>query len=66
MRPDLRFNYPAMHLEATSISDFLAYFEQIHLKIIREPRFVPTCKNVTFKHPDGLIAEYMLSIILPK
>lgn len=87
VHPDLRFNYPEMHLELASIADFLfiagksddlepfsktkvtftvdslddflIYFKQNNFEIIREPRIVPTGKNVTVRHPDGLIAEYV-------
>lgn len=86
-RPDLRFNYPAMHLELASVGDFLfvagksedlkpfrntkvtfmvdslddflVYFAQNKFAIIRKPQIVPTGKNVTVRHPDGLIAEYV-------
>ncbi|WP_100487314.1 VOC family protein [Sporolactobacillus pectinivorans] len=42
-----------------SLDDFLTYFEENKIKIIRKPRKVPTGRNVTVQHPDELIAEYV-------
>ncbi|MCL1631970.1 VOC family protein [Sporolactobacillus sp. CPB3-1] len=59
-REDLKpFSKTKVTFMVDSLDDFLIYFKQNHFEIIREPRKVPTGKNVTVRHPDGLIAEYV-------
>ncbi|MCO7125507.1 VOC family protein [Sporolactobacillus shoreicorticis] len=53
------FNTTKVTFMVDALDDFLIYFEQNNFEIIREPRIVPTGKNVTVRHPDGLIAEYV-------
>lgn len=42
-----------------SLDDFLAYFKENGIECIRQPRKVPTGRNVTVRHPDGTIIEYV-------
>lgn len=42
-----------------SIAEFKSFLENNGSTIIREPSQVPTGKNMTIKHPDGLVAEYV-------
>lgn len=42
-----------------SIEQFKDYLESNGSIILREPAKVPTGKNMTVKHPDGLIVEYV-------
>jgi len=42
-----------------SLDDFRAYLEEKGAKIIRGPAKVPTGKNMTIKHPDGSVIEYV-------
>ena len=42
-----------------SIEEFRDFLEVNGSTIIREPSQVPTGKNMTVKHPDGLVAEYV-------
>ncbi|MDD9146967.1 MULTISPECIES: VOC family protein [unclassified Sporolactobacillus] len=53
------FSMTKLTFMVDSLDDFLIYFEHNNVAIIREPRIVPTGKNVTVRHPDGLIAEYV-------
>lgn len=42
-----------------SLDEFASFFKQKGLKFIREPKKVPTGKNMTVQHPDGTIIEYV-------
>jgi predicted enzyme related to lactoylglutathione lyase len=42
-----------------SIDEFKDFLENSGSTIIRKPSKVPTGKNMTVKHPDGLVAEYV-------
>lgn len=42
-----------------SIDEFKTFLENSGSTIIKEPTPVPTGRNMTVKHPDGLIVEYV-------
>ncbi|HII93475.1 MAG TPA: VOC family protein [Methanosarcina sp.] len=42
-----------------SLDEFKAYLEERGAKILRGPNKVPTGRNMTVKHPDGSIIEYV-------
>lgn len=42
-----------------SLDEFKAYLEEKGAKIIRGPTKVPTGRNMTLKHADGSIIEYV-------
>lgn len=42
-----------------SVDEFKKFLERNETKIIRGPKIVPTGKNMTVKHPDGAIVEYV-------
>ena len=42
-----------------SLDEFKDFLESVGSTIIREPSQVPTGKNMTVKHPDGMVAEYV-------
>lgn len=42
-----------------SLDDFRAFLEENGSEIIRGPARVPTGRNMTAKHPDGAIIEYV-------
>lgn len=42
-----------------SVYEFKNFLENNGSTIIREPSRVPTGKNMTVKHPNGLVAEYV-------
>lgn len=42
-----------------SLSEFKAYLEVHGSKILRGPRQVPTGINMTVRHPDGTVIEYV-------
>ncbi|MDA8213436.1 MAG: VOC family protein [Clostridia bacterium] len=42
-----------------SVEEFKAHLEASGAKVLRGPRQVPTGKNMTVKHPDGSIMEYV-------
>ncbi|MCQ1535386.1 VOC family protein [Methanosarcina sp. KYL-1] len=42
-----------------SIDEFKAFLEEKGAEIIRGPTEVPTGRNMTVKHPDGSILEYV-------
>lgn len=42
-----------------SLDEFLTHLNKIGVKVIREPKQVPTGKNMTVQHPDGTIIEYV-------
>lgn len=42
-----------------SIADFKTYLERNGAQIVRGPMEVPTGKNMTVKHPDGSLIEYV-------
>jgi predicted enzyme related to lactoylglutathione lyase len=41
-----------------SLDDFSAWLEQVGAEIIYKPRTVTGGRNLTARHPDGLVAEY--------
>jgi predicted enzyme related to lactoylglutathione lyase len=42
-----------------SLDEFKAYLEEKGAEILRGPNKVPTGRNMTVKHPDGSIIEYV-------
>ncbi|MGG0757590.1 VOC family protein [Brevibacillus laterosporus] len=42
-----------------SLDEFATSFKENGYKFMREPRQVPTGKNMTVQHPDGTIVEYV-------
>lgn len=42
-----------------SLDEFRAYLEEKGAEIIRGPNKVPTGRNMTVKHPDGSVIEYV-------
>lgn len=42
-----------------SLDEFKAFLEEKGAEIIREPARVPTGRNMTVKHPDGTVIEYV-------
>lgn len=42
-----------------SLDEFKAYLEERGAKTLRGPNKVPTGRNMTVKHPDGSIIEYV-------
>jgi len=42
-----------------SLDEFKAYLEEKGAEIIRGPNKVPTGRNMTVKHPDGSVIEYV-------
>jgi len=42
-----------------SLDEFKAYLEEKGAEILRGPNKVPTGRNMTVKHPDGSIVEYV-------
>jgi predicted enzyme related to lactoylglutathione lyase len=42
-----------------SLDEFKAYMEEKGAKILRGPDKVPTGRNMTVRHPDGSVIEYM-------
>ncbi|AKB54407.1 MULTISPECIES: VOC family protein [Methanosarcina] len=42
-----------------SLNEFKAYLEEKGAEIIRGPNKVPTGRNMTVKHPDGSVIEYV-------
>ncbi|MDA5107941.1 VOC family protein [Brevibacillus thermoruber] len=42
-----------------SLDEYVTYFTQLGLSFIRQPKQVPTGKNMTVQHPDGTIVEYV-------
>jgi hypothetical protein len=42
-----------------SLDEFKAYMEGKGAEFIREPAKVPTGRNMTVRHPDGSIIEYV-------
>lgn len=42
-----------------SLDDFRAFLEEKGSEIIRGPTRVPTGRNMTVKHPDGSVIEYV-------
>jgi predicted enzyme related to lactoylglutathione lyase len=42
-----------------SLDEFKAYLEEKGAEIIRGPDKVPTGRNMTVKHPDGSVIEYV-------
>lgn len=42
-----------------SLDEFKAYLEKKGTEILRGPNKVPTGRNMTVKHPDGSIIEYV-------
>ncbi|AKB78254.1 hypothetical protein MSHOH_1771 [Methanosarcina horonobensis HB-1 = JCM 15518] len=42
-----------------SLDDFRAFLEEKGAEIVREPAKVPTGRNMTVKHPDGSVIEYV-------
>lgn len=42
-----------------SVDEFKQFLEQNGTEIIRGTKVVPTGKNMTVKHPDGAIVEYV-------
>lgn len=51
------------HVGATcvidSLDEFHSHLTSENAKILRAPSKVPTGKNMTVRHPDGLIVEYV-------
>jgi predicted enzyme related to lactoylglutathione lyase len=41
-----------------SLDDFSVWLEQVGAEIIHKPRTVTGGRNLTARHPDGLVAEY--------
>lgn len=54
---------PFRSTQATFLVDFLdefeAYLEQKGAEILRGPARVPTGRNMTVRHPDGSVIEYV-------
>ncbi|MBP2642519.1 MAG: hypothetical protein H6Q67_406 [Firmicutes bacterium] len=46
-------------LVVDSVDEFKNFLEVSGAKVIREPKSVPTGRNMTVKHPDGSIVEYV-------
>jgi predicted enzyme related to lactoylglutathione lyase len=42
-----------------SLEEFKAYLEEKGAKIIRGPNKVPTGRNMTVRHPEGSVIEYV-------
>lgn len=42
-----------------SLDEFKAYLEEKGAKLIRGPSKVPTGRNMTVRHPDGSVIEYV-------
>ena len=42
-----------------SLDEFRAFLEEKGAEIIRGPDKVPTGRNMTVRHPDGLVIEYV-------
>ncbi|WP_439099382.1 VOC family protein [Brevibacillus laterosporus] len=42
-----------------SLDEFVTSFKENGYKFMREPKQVPTGKNMTVQHPDGTIVEYV-------
>ena len=42
-----------------SLEEFRLYLKQGRAKILSEPKEVPTGRNMTVRHPDGLVVEYV-------
>jgi predicted enzyme related to lactoylglutathione lyase len=42
-----------------SLDEFRAYLEEKGAEIIRGPDMVPTGRNMTVRHPDGSVIEYV-------
>ena len=42
-----------------SLDEFKAYLEEKGAEIIRGPSKVPTGRNMTLRHPDGSVIEYV-------
>lgn len=42
-----------------SVDDFKQFLLENDAEIIRDIRIVPTGKNMTVKHPDGIVVEYV-------
>jgi len=42
-----------------SLDEFRAYLEEKGAEILRGPDKVPTGRNMTVKHPDGSVVEYV-------
>ena len=42
-----------------SLDEFKAYLEEKGAEIIRGPDKVPTGRNMTVRHPDGSVIEYV-------
>jgi predicted enzyme related to lactoylglutathione lyase len=42
-----------------SLAEFLAYFNDVGIRVIRGPQQVPTGKNMTVQHSDGVLIEYV-------
>lgn len=42
-----------------SLDEFKAYLEEKGAEILRGPNKVPTGRNMTVKHPDGSVIEYV-------
>lgn len=42
-----------------SLDEFRAYLEEKGAEILRGPNKVPTGRNMTVKHPDGSVIEYV-------
>jgi hypothetical protein len=42
-----------------SLDEFKAYLEEKRAEIIRGPNKVPTGRNMTLRHPDGSVIEYV-------
>jgi predicted enzyme related to lactoylglutathione lyase len=49
-----------LYLDA--LDDFLAWLERVGAEIIHAPRAVTGGRNLTARHPDGLIVEYFESV----
>ena len=42
-----------------SLDEFKAYLKEKGAEIVRGPNKVPTGRNMTVKHPDGSVIEYV-------
>ena len=53
------FRSPQATMLVDSLDEFKTYLEEKGAEIIRGPNTVPTGRNMTVRHPDGSIIEYV-------
>lgn len=53
------FRDTKMTLLVDSLDDFLVHLMKSGCEMVSEPRNVPTGRNMTVRHPDGTVVEYV-------